>query len=385
VIPIQRLASDHQENELNVRVGLCIASIITLVGCVSAGPVGSTGPAASVAPVASAIPSTSRSHVDVRLARAGGHVAILKDGTATLESGTRVDIVGRDQPAPVSEAMTASSDVDLVYVAVPDAHSVTAYTSGDGGGSWSTGQRHLVPDIEAVGDVGVAIVGDRLAVLLVEATSTAVSSGVVAIVANGNEKWILSPAPVGGTISSAGGGFWIVGGVMGDQVFASADGSTWRPVTIPASTKYWTAGTATTVDRVGVVIPVTSHDPGRPSDLSFLATSDQGKTWRSVASVSAPPTEFDTTIPTSITADGHWVAIWPNGSKVLAGTLGAKDQTIISPNGLPANIGAVEFSSATVGVAVGSVANCPQGKSSCTSTAVVTRTNDGGQDWTPMP
>ena len=172
---------------------------------------------------------------------------------------------------------------------------------------------------------------------------------------------------------------------MGDQVFASSDGVAWRAIKLPISTRYWTAAAATDVDRLGVVIPVTSHDPGGPSQLTFLATSDLGRTWRVAASVAAPPTEMDTTIPVSITADGHWVAVWPDGSKVVAGPLGAKGQTTISPNGLPANVTDVAFTSAATGVAVSSVASCPSGKSSCTSASVVTRTDDGGQDWIPVP
>ena len=72
-------------------------------------------------------------------------------------------------------------------------------------------------------------------------------------------------------------------------------------------------------------------------------------------------------------------------SKVIAAQLGAKGQTIISPNGVPGNVSDVAFTSAMSGVAVGGVATCPNGKASCVSTRVVTRTDDGGQDATPIP
>ena len=224
-----------------------------------------------------------------------------------------------------------------------------------------------------------------MTILLDEASSTAISSGTVATTASPGASWVMRSAPVGGTLSAAGGRFWISGGVMGDQVFTSSDGTTWRAAKLPILKRYWTAAAATDVDRVGVVIPVTSHDPGGPSEITLLATSDVGRTWRVAASVAAPPTEIDTTIPVSITGDGHWFAVWPDGSKVVAGLLGAKGQTTISPNGLPANVSEIAFTSATRGVAVSGVADCPNGKSSCTSRSVVTRTSDGGQDWTPVP
>ena len=349
----------------------------------SAEPAGS---AALVTPAPSPIASSFPVLTNVRLARAGPHVVILANGKAFLESGAPLNIMGQSSPsAPTREAITSSSGADLVYVAIRDSHSLVAFASADGGTSWLAAGQQEITGIEAIGDVHVARVGDRFAVLVVEATSTAMSSGIVATAVGAGRTWAVVPAPVGGDISSAGGRFWITGGVMGDQVFTSTDGIDWRSVKIPASDTYWTASTATDVDGLGVVIPVTSHDPAGPSNVTFFATSDFGKTWRSLASVTAPLTEFNTTIPTSITQDGRWVAIWPDGSKVLVGSLRAKDDEIISPNGLPANVRETIFSSGTTGVAASSVATCPDGKPSCASTTVVTRTDDGGQNWAPLP
>lgn len=366
-----------------VRAGLFLATLVILGGCVAAAPPGSAAPPT---PVPSPFASSSRPLTNVRLARAGPHVVILANGKAFLESGASLNIAGQSPPsAPTSEAITSSSSANLVYVAARDSHSVIAFASADGGTSWSAAGQQEIAGMDAIGDVRVAEIGDHFAVLVGEATSTAVSSGVVATAALTGGAWKVSPAPVGGNISSAGGHFWITGGVMGDQVFASTDGTAWGSVKVPASSTYWTAATATDVDGIGVVIPVTSHDPAGPSEVTFFATSDFGKTWQSLTSVTAPLTEFNTTIPTSITPDGRWVAIWPDGSKVLVGSLDAKDNQIMSPNGLPANVYEVMFSSATTGVAASSVATCPDGKSSCTSTTVVTRTDDGGQNWVPVP
>jgi hypothetical protein len=380
--------ADRQGATMNIRVCLSVAVMLVLAGCVAAAPSGSPardGSAALATPAPSSAAPGWPAPTIVRLTRDGTHIVILASGRASLEDGRKLATVGPVTPAGrVGEALASGSGSDLVYVAVGDAVSITVSTSSDGGASWDAVPAPHVSGMQAIGDVAAAKVGERVAILLDEATSTAVSSGTVATAARPGEPWAVAPAPIGGTLSSAGGRFWISGGVMGDQVFASSDGTAWRAVKLPTSTRYWTAAAATEVDRLGVVIPVTSHDPGGPSDITFLATSDLGKTWRVVAQVEAPPTEFDTTIPVSITADGHWFAIWPDGSKVIAGALDAKGQTTISPNGLPANVYDVAFTSATTGVAVSSVTTCPNGKSSCTSTSVVTRTDDGGQDWTPM-
>ena len=266
-----------------------------------------------------------------------------------------------------------------------DSHSIIALVSTDDGASWASVGRQDVSNVDAIGDLHIAEVGDQFAVLVVEAASSVVSSGVVATGPGTGGKWALAPAPVGGDLSSAGGRYWIVGGVMGDQTFTSKDGIAWESVKIPVSATYWSAAPAVEVDGLGVVIPVTSHDPAGPSDVTFFATSDFGKTWKSMGSVAAPLTEFNTTIPTSVTADGHWVAIWPDGSKVLVGSLGAMDTKVISPNRLGANVSEVMFSSPTSGVAVSNVATSPDGKASCAISSVVTRTDDDGQSWAPIP
>lgn len=371
-----------------MRAGLLIAALVVIGGCVAGAPSGSASPAgsAAIATPASSAASTSPTLTDVRLTRAGQHIVVLANGRAVLETGAPVNINGQGVPsAPSIEAITSSSGANLVFVAARDPHSVIALTSTNDGASWTSAGQQDLTGVDAIGDLHVAGFGDQFAVLVNEAGSTAVSSGVVVTVPGAGGKWTVSPAPVGGDLSSAGGRYWIVGGVMGDQVFTSLGGLAWDSVKIPVSATYWTAAPAVDVESVGVVIPVTSHDPAGPSEVTFFATSDLGKTWRRMASVSAPLTEFNTTIPTSITSDGRWVAIWPDGSKVLVGSLGAKDSKVISPNGLPANVSQVVFSSPTTGVAVSNVVACPDGKSSCSSSSVVSRTDDGGQSWAPIP
>ena len=372
-----------------MRAGALIAAVVVAGGCVAGAPNGSAPPTGSGA-IATLAPSADGSNspasTNVRLARAGQHVVILANGRAVLDNGAPLTIKGQGLPAtPSVEAITSSSGAKLVYVAARDSHSVIALASTDGGKTWTSAGQQDVSSVDAIADLHIAEVGDQFAMLVVEATSSVVSSGVVATGPSTGGKWSLGPAPVGGDLSSAGGRYWIVGGVMGDQAFSSKDGLSWESVKLPTSATYWTAAPAVEVDGIGAVIPITSHDPAGPSDVTFFATSNLGKTWKPMASVSAPLTEFDTTIPTSITADGHWFVIWPDGSKVLAGSLGATDTKVISPNGLGANVSQVVFSSPSTGVAVSNAATCPDGKASCSFSTVVTRTDDGGQSWASLP
>jgi hypothetical protein len=369
-----------------MRAGV-IAALVVVGGCSVASPSGSAAPSSSgdiATPPANASPSASLTNV--RLARAGLHVVILSNGKAILENGAPMNITGQGIPAtPSIEALTSGTDAKLVYVAARDTHSVIALASTDEGASWTPAGQKDVSSVDAIGELHVAALGDQFAILVDEAASSAVSSGAVAVGRGPGGKWAVGPAPVAGDISSAGGRYWIVGGVMGDQAFSSKDGLAWEATKIPASATYWTAALAVDVDGLGVVVPVTSHDPTGSSDVTFFATSDSGKTWTSVASLTAPLTEFNTTIPTSVTSDGQWFAVWPDGSRILVGSLGAKENKVISPNGLPANVSQVLFLSPTTGVAVGNVTACPDGKASCASSSVVTRTDDGGQTWTPIP
>jgi hypothetical protein len=185
-------------------------------------------------------------------------------------------------------------------------------------------------------------------------------------------------------VYAAGGAFWILGGVMGDKVFASSDGASWHPVTIPVAAAYWTAGTPAQVDGIGVVIPVTTHGDGA-SQVTFLASQDAGASWRTLGSVDGPHTEFSTTLPTSITPDGNWMTLWPDASKVASGNLtNIAAPLIVSPNGLAGNAYGVVLLSATEAYASSAPDSCPGGNQPCTSTTLLLHSADGGQTWAPI-
>jgi hypothetical protein len=236
-----------------------------------------------------------------------------------------------------------------------------------------------------VADVTIAQAGDQVAILATEASSSNVSGGVVAASADRGRGWSVSRVDVGGQIASAGGSFWISGGLMGDAVLISKDGQNWPEIKLPVDAKYWSVAPPVEVDETGVVVAVTTHDPNGDSRVILLGSGDLGQTWRALQTIDAPPTEFDTTVPTSILADGSWVAVFADGSKVITGKLGKTATDAVSPKGLATNVSDIAFASPANGVAVGATDDCPNGKSSCSSTAVIQATSDGGQTWHAIP
>jgi hypothetical protein len=230
----QRRDPDRLGATMNLHVLLPVAAILVVVGCVAAAPSGSPDPSGSAAlatpaPVGSG-PSQPASSI-VRLTRAGTHIVILANGRASLEDGAILATADPSAAAGrVGEALASGTGSDLVYVEVGDPVSITVSTSSDGGASWKAVPAPDVSGMPAIADVAAAEIGDRVTILLDEASSTAVSSGTVATIASPGGSWVVKPAPVGGTLSAAGGRFWISGGVMGDQVFASSDGIAWRGV-----------------------------------------------------------------------------------------------------------------------------------------------------------
>src|SRR4051812_16223127 len=172
--------TDHPGATMNVRVLLLLGAIF-FAGCVAAAPPGSPATRRPAAPAtrgpaspAPGEPGTS----PARLVRTGTHVVILSHGRASREDGTTLSVVGPNAPAgQIAEALTSSSGSDLIYVAVRDAVSITVSTSLDGGATWETVPAPDVQGQQAIADVAAAKVGDRMTILLDEASSTAISSG----------------------------------------------------------------------------------------------------------------------------------------------------------------------------------------------------------------
>lgn len=303
--------------------------------------------------------------------------------------GVIIDLHGQPEPlAPLPssagvEALATTDGLHLVAAAVPRQDAVAEYISEDGGLTWSSSGEVTIPTPTGMGDLWMGLAGGRVTVLANEPSGSNASLGRLATASVGGGSWRVVDAPTGGILSAAGGSFWITGGVMGDRIFTSADGSTWQRRLLPESSPYWSAAPPLAVSGVGTVVPVTSHDPVGASRVTLWATTDGGSTWTALESFAAPHSEFATTIPLSISTDGNVFAVWPDGSKVLTGVVGSGALRTISPNGLPSNVYQVVALSDREAFAAASPDSCPNGKQSCRSATVIVRTTDGGQTWQP--
>lgn len=359
-----------------------IAVIASLVvgGCAQlpgASPGGTIEASAPIPTVPSPTPGLAASLTDPVLVEAGGAVFLVaREGVFQLTGGTSIDAGG---PVPESVVRVAlAGEVDsLIAVSTSDADTIVVSHSNDGGATWKPSGTTKVVTEGGIAEISAAISGTRLVILANETSSSNFSYGAWA--ATGDDgKWDTGQAPSGGMVSAADGSFWIVGGVTGSEVSVSSDGKQWAAVDLPAQGSF-TAQHPTTVSGFGAVLPVTLRST-KGTEIAFFTSADGGKSWKTSASASAPDTEEGSSIPVAVDASGNWVAVWPDGSKVVSGKLGDSEAHFVSPNGLQENVMSVVFSDGAL-VALTSIQACPSGKASCTSTVALQVSSDGGQTW----
>ncbi len=325
--------------------------------------------------------------VDARLIAAGTDVYVLSGNALYRAQGTGLTTVNGGLPAAGSATRAVGFEGAHGVMAAAEGPAVTVFNSSDAGRSWrETALESLskaAPD--GVGDVQVAQADRRIVVLAREMTSSNFASAIM-LTSSGDHAWKIRQAPTAGRLVSANGLFWLVGGVEGNQVYASSDGSKWTSVALPVNAPSWTAGSPAAVQGLGTVIAITVHGAGDASRVLLIRSIDRGRTWSEMASVAVSAhTEADTTVPMAITPDGDWFVIEPDGSRVYRGNLvHAVSKDPISPNGLPSGVGQIAFSSSTDGMALGARTSCPRGKGSCRSTQIALVTRDGGQTWEEM-
>jgi hypothetical protein len=273
-------------------------------------------------------------------------------------------------------AMTVSGS-QITVALVFDGITVQIAQSSDAAAQWT--QLPAV-DVSTINGISTLTVGatESTTVVLADESSSNVSSGMTATTRNAGKTWRTLRAPTGGHVASVDGAFWLVGGVVGDDVFASTDGETWAPAG-PKLEGDWTAGMPWTLTAGTVVLPVTAHS--EDSSVMTLWTTGDKHHWVQGASIEAAPTEVGVSLPVAGGSDGAWVFAQSDGSKVFAGSLNDGEPRTISPNGLPAGIVQLARIGDSTVVAYGMASACPDGKASCTGAAGVWYSIDLGQTW----
>lgn len=324
---------------------------------------------------------------DARLLAAGSNEFVLSGATLYRAQGARLMTVASPLPAAGSAARAVSFDGASGVMATSDGAAVTVFSSSDAGHTWKKTAHESMSQVapEGVGDLQVALLEGRIVVLAREMTSSNFASAIV-LASSGDGAWKTRQAPTAGRLTSGNGLFWLVGGVEGNQVYASEDGSEWTSITLPVNAQSWSAGLPAAVQGLGTMMSVTVHKAGESSRVVLFRSTDHGRTWSAAASVAlAAHTEAGTTVPAAISPDGDWFVIEPDGLRVYSGNLaGQASNEPISPNGLPSGVGEAAFFSSTDGMVLVARSSCPSGKDSCRSTEVALRTRDGGQTWEEM-
>jgi hypothetical protein len=353
-----------------------------LAGCARALPGAPTGGGSA----ATAEPATGAPAVlggEVRLAALPDRILV---GSATgiyaLDQGRLAKIAENPDSNAIRSEIAALADGRLA-LATSDGATVVLYASGDQGRTWSKRGSKFLGSATGIAGLDVAAIGRAVLVLANEASGSNVSRAVLALSNDGGATWSAGPAPLGGTLTAAGGAYWLIGGVMGDEVRRSADGATWQTATLPMIARYWTADRPVDVAGLGTVLAVTTHNPTGGSRVSFLVTDNGGKSWVEAAAADGPLTEFGTVIPSAVSDDGTWTVVYVDGSRVVSGSLNGGQPVTRSPNGLPPNVVSLVAEGSLL-TALAALSSCPSGKSSCTAALVVVQSADGGQTWSVL-
>ncbi len=330
---------------------------------------------------------------DPQLLRAGSSLMVVAKEGVFKQIGHTLALVGKLPATGISESAFAVDGSHLVMAIASGAKTVDIFTSADGGASWTPKGRRSVSTYSGIGQVHIASMDSRIVVLVDEATNVNFSFARVLVSANGGATWTEGPAPAGGDITSAGGVFWLGGGVIGDALFVSKDGLKWRPVTTPTHGPGRTFGVPVAVTGFGVVVPITEYGPSPGSRVLFQASSDTGKTWNTWGfNWAVPQMEPGVMVPTSVTVDGEFIIVRPDGSRAFGGSggnlsmpLGGNPLAVeLNPKGLPQAVVAVVLGAAGDGLAISETSSCPNGKDSCTGEIVLLHTSDSGRTWKVM-
>lgn len=283
-------------------------------------------------------------------------------------------------PVPAGPARAAHfHDAHSGIVAGASDGTITIARTTDTGQTW-TSTTVADPALPAgIGYSGLRLAfgtPSRGALMAQVATGSNFSLGRLFTTSDGGTTWTAHQAPVAGVISvQADGVVWLAGGVMGDQLYRSADaGATWTRSQVNALSGRQVAGIGL---PIGNRLPVTVLNAGA-TEFEMMVTTDQGASWHPSKSVKiAGHTAMNVREPVAATA----------GATVVFDTVGGHawrvdDGTDLHPSGLPQGVDTVAFADdGRTGWAIAVYGTCAHGKQDCTLHREVVSTPDGGSHW----
>lgn len=178
------------------------------------------------------------------------------------------------------------------WVASAVGGTLTVARTSDGGASWTATR---TPSGAETGSLRVAFGDDRRGTVLGRTvTSAAFSDATAYSSADGGATWTSAPAPAAGELSyDPDGRVWIAGGVTGDQLYASDSSGAWSPATVAFATPVDSA--TVSAPRSGVVTAKVERNGH--TTTATLTSPDGGRTWSetATAAATAPTHRWDLT------------------------------------------------------------------------------------------
>lgn len=293
-------------------------------------------------------------------------------------------------PAPVPAATVDDVAVLTAQTVVlsGSGNDLNIYSIAGGSGSW---QDQTVTLSVPIGQARVVETkGVLLGIMVTQETNSNFSRGVWLSTPDAGISWQQNQAPVGGTVTEAGGALWLVGGVQNGSLFESRDnGTTWQSVYLP---NVLTADQTAALGEVysnssgsGVLLtsttPIQSADEIQIGILTGTATGT-GWSWGTGPSVRLSANYGTGVAATSSLAAGVlWIA---TNTQLARFTLSTNSVSVIAPDGFP---NATEESFTAEGPnrawASYSLTSCMKTKSDCNPITGLVSTTDGGQVWAP--
>jgi hypothetical protein len=155
---------------------------------------------------------------------------------------------------------------------------LTVSRTDDGGAHWTSVR---TPTAAETGTLRVAFGDERRGTVLGRTvTSAAFSDATAYSTADGGATWTSAPAPAAGDLSyGPDGRVWIAGGVTGDQLYASGDATTWSRAAVTFASP---ADDATvSAPKAGVVTAQVERNGH--TTTATLTSPDGGHTWSETA------------------------------------------------------------------------------------------------------
>jgi hypothetical protein len=304
------------------------------------------------------------------------------DSMLITRNGGRT-FVSAKVPLPSSyarDALFVNAEDGLAAAATGNTLTIARTTNG--GVSWDSTTAAEPALNPAIGyqNLSIAARGGTEAILAQVATGMNFSVGTLFASHNAGVSWDARPAPAAGNVSvDARGGIWVAGGVLGNQLYSSADrGASWARSTVTLQRGQQLAAVAA---PTGSTTTATALLKDGTTQVDTLVTADNGRTWHATSSVSIHgKATAGVLVPVTSTARGSLVLDTAGSASYLAS--GSHGWLGMRAAGLPEGVVTASFApGGTHGWALATYGKCLRFKADCTLYRELVETTDAGASW----